>query len=117
MLASFAQMYKLMIRPNRMRLIVMTFGKMDSEEYGKASGSSGIRFQCILSAPPEKIAILLPGRQNALCYQGKNTSIKAFEPKTMEEVGWGIKTVLDRLLDRYERASPLKMSFEKEDHD
>jgi len=46
-------------------------------------------FQCILSAPPEKIGDIAPLVDRTLCViREKNTSIiKAFEPKKLMEEG------------------------------
>ncbi|HHW32172.1 MAG TPA: hypothetical protein GXX20_10975 [Clostridiaceae bacterium] len=90
-LASFAQMYKINDPAyNRMRLIVFdeAFSKMDSERIRESVRLlRKFDFQCILSAPPEKIGDIAPLVDRTLCViRDKNTSIiKAFEPKKLME--------------------------------
>ncbi len=92
-LASFAQMYKINDPAyNRMRLIVFdeAFSKMDSERIRESVRLlRKFDFQCILSAPPEKIGDIAPLVDRTLCViREKNTSIiKAFEPKKLMEEG------------------------------
>jgi uncharacterized protein YPO0396 len=93
-LASFAQMYKINDPAyNRMRLIVFdeAFSKMDSERIRESVRLlRKFDFQCILSAPPEKIGDIAPLVDRTLCViREKNTSIiKAFEPKKLMEEGF-----------------------------
>jgi len=90
-LASFAQMYKINDPAyNRVRLIVFdeAFSKMDSERIRESVRLlRNFGFQCILSAPPEKIGDIAPLVDRTLCViREKNISIiKAFEPKKIME--------------------------------
>ncbi|HHW22935.1 MAG TPA: hypothetical protein GXX26_08665 [Clostridiaceae bacterium] len=91
-LASFAQLYRIQDPAyNRMRLIVFdeAFSKMDSERIRESIRLlRKFGFQCILSAPPEKIGDIAPLVDRNLCViRDKTTSIiRAFDPqKLMEE--------------------------------
>jgi len=90
-LASFAQMYKINDPAyNRIRLIVFdeAFNKMDSERIQESVRLlRKFGFQCILSAPSEKIGDIAPLVDRTLCViREKNRSIiKAFEPKKFTE--------------------------------
>jgi uncharacterized protein YPO0396 len=92
-LASFAQLYRIQDTAyNRIRLIVFdeAFSKMDSEriqESIKVLRKFG--FQCILSAPPEKIGDIAPLVDRNLCViRDKTTSIvRSFDSKKLLEEG------------------------------
>jgi len=90
-LASFAQLYRVKDDAyNRMRLIVFdeAFSKMDSERIQESIRLlRKFGFQCILSAPPEKIGDIAPLVDRNLCViREKYTSIvRAFDSKKVME--------------------------------
>lgn len=92
-LASFAQLYRIQDPAyNRIRLIVFdeAFSKMDSERIQESIRLlRKFGFQCILSAPPEKIGDIAPLVDRNLCViREKTTSIiRAFDPKKLMEEG------------------------------
>jgi len=87
MLASFAQLYHLADRKwNCIRLIVFdeAFSKMDGERIRESLQMlSRNGFQCILSAPPEKIGDIAPlvDRNLAVIRKGQSSSVHAFDPR------------------------------------
>lgn len=90
-LASFAQLYRIKDTSfNRISLIVFdeAFSKMDSErirESIKLLRKFG--FQCILSAPPDKIGDIAPLVDRNLCVIREKTSaiVRSFDPKSLED--------------------------------
>jgi uncharacterized protein YPO0396 len=90
-LASFAQLYRIQDRAyNRIRLIVFdeAFSKMDSERIQESIRLlRKFGFQCILSAPPEKIGDIAPLVDRNLCViREKTTSIiRAFDSQKLLE--------------------------------
>ena len=90
-LASFAQLYRIQDPAyNRMRLIVFdeAFSKMDSERIRESIRLlRKFGFQCILSAPPEKIGDIAPLVDRNLCViRDKTTSIiRAFDSRELTE--------------------------------
>jgi len=92
-LASFAQLYRIHDQAyNRIRLIVFdeAFSKMDSERIQESIRLlRKFGFQCILSAPPEKIGEIAPLVDRNLCViREKTTSIiRAFDSKKLMEEG------------------------------
>lgn len=92
-LASFAQLYRIQDPAyNRIRLIVFdeAFSKMDSERIRESIRLlRKFGFQCILSAPPEKIGDIAPLVDRNLCViRDKTTSmIRAFDSRKLMEEG------------------------------
>ncbi|GAB1475488.1 SbcC/MukB-like Walker B domain-containing protein [Bacillota bacterium] len=92
-LASFAQLYRIQDPSyNRIRLIVFdeAFSKMDSERIQESIRLlKRFGFQCILSAPPEKIGDIAPYVDRNLCVIRNRTTaiIRAFDPKKLLEEG------------------------------
>lgn len=90
-LASFAQLYRIYDQAyNRIHLIVFdeAFSKMDSERIRESIRLlRKFGFQCVLSAPPEKIADIAPLVDRNLCViREKTTSIiKHFDSKKLME--------------------------------
>jgi uncharacterized protein YPO0396 len=90
MLASFAQLYHLGDRKwNCIRLIVFdeAFSKMDGERIRESLQMlSRNGFQCILSAPPEKIGDIAPlvDRNLAVIRKGQSSSVHAFDPRHLD---------------------------------
>lgn len=88
-LASFAQLYRIQDSSyNRIRLIMFdeAFSKMDSERIQESIRLlKRFGFQCILSAPPEKIGDIAPLVDRNLCViREKNFSIvRAFDAKKL----------------------------------
>jgi len=92
-LASFAQMYRIHDQAyNRIRLIVFdeAFSKMDSERIQESIRLlRRFGFQCILSAPPEKVGDIAPlvDRTHCVIREKTTSMIRAFDPKKLIEEG------------------------------
>lgn len=90
-LASFAQLYRIQDPAyNRIRLIVFdeAFSKMDSERIQESIRLlRKFGFQCILSAPPEKIGDIAPLVDRNLCVIREKTSsiVRAFDARKLAE--------------------------------
>ncbi|HHY82019.1 MAG TPA: hypothetical protein GX505_04985 [Clostridiales bacterium] len=90
-LASFAQLYRIHDQAyNRIRLIVFdeAFSKMDSERIQESIRLlRKFGFQCILSAPPEKISDIAPLVDRNICVYREKTSsfVRAFDSKKLME--------------------------------
>ena len=90
-LASFAQLYRLRDKTiNRIGLILFdeAFSKMDGERIKESVRLlQKFGFQCILSAPPEKVGEIAPLVDRNLCVirEGYKSTVKAFLPRDFEE--------------------------------
>ncbi|MDO4552340.1 MAG: SbcC/MukB-like Walker B domain-containing protein [Bacillota bacterium] len=90
-LASFAQLYRIKDPAyNRIGLIVFdeAFSKMDSERIRESIRLlRRFGFQCILSAPPDKIGDIAPLVDRNLCVFRENSAatVKAFDARQIEE--------------------------------
>jgi len=93
-LASFAQLYRVGRDKvsNTTRLIIFdeAFSKMDGERISRSVELlRQFKFQAILSAPPDKIADIVPYMDSNICVlrEGKQACVRNFDSKRIKEYG------------------------------